>query len=790
MSAEREIDGKRVEASSDAVVRALSVFEQLERRVSERLPRWEVRGSEDPARVLLEVFAEALARLQEDAESLEDRLYPRLLESLGEEPGWAAVAEGAVVFVPESGTEEPVFVPADTVVSARRIAGDPTLAFSTTADAWASTAPVVCAVAVDGDGAHPITTYPDPGWDGAAIPLFGARPEVSRYLYLGDPVLGLLRESAGVLALEWPGHPEFLAEGRWEYSVEGGWRQVRVEFEELRSGSGRRRLRMLIRGPFPGLREQRIEGGASPWLRLHLPGNSRLRTSQPRWVALQVERPNEDSNTEFVTAPRADFVSAFPRPVARILSVAGERWDEHSLAPERFQLALASANWDPAVYVGWERPLHGSIYWALARANTNLPNRPPVVAWEYSTARTFKAADVSDHTASFTRSGAVSWRAPEAWAPQELFDRRLYWLRARWTDGAYSHSPRVTALLPHAAPIRAGRVLENVVFEVTLDASGQVVLDLRRPEGDITPPSALEVKVEGRDWAAVEEFRVLRQPDGRYLVFVGPGLSGDVRLKWPRLGVGSGARGNVAPGTVRVLEDAIDGIRAVDQPLPTTGGRDGESLSQYRARVRSEWKTGERAVTQPDFTRLASAYEPAVYDTVVKRDPDAPHRLVVTMLSRERLHPATLDSLERALSHRVALGTVLEICEPLRLPVDVVASARQSVDPRPQAPPKTLVELLEGALRNSREACSGSEFECREWWRPENHDLFVRDMLECALTDERGASRLGSSGRLLSLSSWRFELRSPEDAGDLEAQGTVGASCMVVLPQVERIVFR
>jgi hypothetical protein len=191
-----------------------------------------------------------------------------------------------------------------------------------------------------------------------------------------------------------------------------------------------------------------------------------------------------------------------------------------------------------------------------------------------------------------------------------------------------------------------------------------------------------------------------------------------------------------------------------------------------------------------DFTRLAIAFEPRVYGTIVKRDPDAPHRLYVTVLSEEALRPVTLDGLERTLSHRVAIGTVLQVCEPLRLPIEIVAVVRQGIEPTPDAPSATLVDLLYTALCEYFDSLPRGDSEATDWWRASRHDLFVRDALDRALSDERGASRLGSSGRLLNLASWRFELRLPREAGDLEAQASLCDASMVVLPRLEKILFR
>jgi uncharacterized lipoprotein YmbA len=124
------------------------------------------------------------------------------------------------------------------------------------------------------------------------------------------------------------------------------------------------------------------------------------------------------------------------------------------------------------------------------------------------------------------------------------------------------------------------------------------------------------------------------------------------------------------------------------------------------------------------------------------------------------------------------------------LPIEIVAVVRPGIEPTPDAPSATLADLLHTALCEYFDSLPRGDSEATDWWWASRHDLFVRDALDRALSDERGASRLGSSGRLLNLASWRFELRLPREAGDLEAQASLCDASMVVLPRLEKILFR
>ena len=208
------------------------ILAELHERVRRRFPEWARRGPEDPGWALLEAFAEALAEVKADVDGLEDRLTPRLLERLGEEPRWATAASGAVAFRAREGVEEGVRVPRGTPVMTVRKSDQPGQVFETRDDSWYSATRLLRVTAVTGDRLMELFPYPESGWDSGPVALFSSDVRLARYLYLGDPVLHLLRERPVRLVLQWSGVPTAVVEGRWEVSVPGGWRMLPVEPEE------------------------------------------------------------------------------------------------------------------------------------------------------------------------------------------------------------------------------------------------------------------------------------------------------------------------------------------------------------------------------------------------------------------------------------------------------------------------------------------------------------------------------------------------------------------------------
>src|SRR5262245_58726814 len=68
------------------------VLGELKAALRRKAPELAGRGPEDPAWVFLEAVAEALGEVEGRVDLMEERIFPRVLESLGDEPRWASGA--------------------------------------------------------------------------------------------------------------------------------------------------------------------------------------------------------------------------------------------------------------------------------------------------------------------------------------------------------------------------------------------------------------------------------------------------------------------------------------------------------------------------------------------------------------------------------------------------------------------------------------------------------------------------------------------------------------------------
>ena len=819
-------------------------FDGLLKRILRRYPEWSGLGTEDPSRVLLETFAQVLHDAHARIEDLEDRTLTRILESLGEDSRWASPATGAVVFAAMEGLQEPMLVPAGTILSAPRRSGEPKLGFETLGDVWCSSARLARVVTCAGNQQSEIFPYPESGWDGAPTSLFLERAEFSRYLYLGDPVIGLLRDHVGSLVLEWPGVPGVLLEGSWEIRVRGGWRAIAVEFEECRSVKGKRAIRMRILGPAPDLAEERLEGGLSPWIRLSLPGDRRIVLPQPSWMGAEFQKNVSPKQLEVAGWPGGAQALSFPRPIFRVLSTSGERWEDHSLSGQKIVPTDSLEAWDPAVYMGWENPVPSSVYWSLVRPSVpegwDLQGRGrfPRLEWQYSSGRGFRPLDARDSTLGFSRSGTVSWDLPSEWTPQDHFGERLFWIRARWVAGHYASAPLVRAVLPHAAAVRQGRAITNHVMETTIGRDGRGILDLSFLEGEPERFGVLELKREPGDWERLADedsrpsdgppsppdeakgkvtgrFRLLRNARGEYVLEVEPRWAGPVRVRIPRLRALLGARGNVPAGTLTTVEASIAGLSRAVQPIPTDGGMDPETREAARRRVAAEWKTGDRLVTAPDFRRYALTLDPEIARVEISASEEEPDLVAITVVSREpcrpsRFSPAKLEWLGETLGRKAPLGTIVRVVEPIYLPVEVRLS-RLDEGPRPPAAAcEVLQERLRDFLHPLRGGPDGRGFPLRSWLKLQDlsdmiWELFLKKWSLAPQASEAAAEVAGgpavesppSVWRSVALKdltagdwdprSWRLDCRRIEGVAEPRSARPGGASPLVV-PVLERLV--
>lgn len=822
-------------SSQPATERASQVAEDLLRRLHRKItadyPEWDKVSPGDPQRVLVEVFAEALAEIETLACGLEDRLYPRVLEALGAARRWPVAATGVVQFVKDPGTPGAVRVPCGTVVSAPRSAGGPHVTFDTQHDVWASDARLLRVTGSTGEQLSEWLPYPASGWDAPSRPLFESRCRPLRFLYLGDPLFSALRSPLGELVLAWSPEAELLIEAQWEYSLRDGWRTLRTEWEQAVSG-GEPVLHLRLRGSYPDLAETEVDYQRACWLRCALPGSPKRLSLPTPYCVSSSARPPQSATQELRTVFR------LPRPITSVHTRHEDTWQDHSFAARtsgattkshRFEVANSAPEWEPAVYLGWGEAASGSVYWDMecsgpfACRTTSEPLSAPTIVWEVSSGEDgFTPLSVTDLTQGFTRSGCIDWEAPSDWSPRELHGERLYWIRARWTDGSYAQPPKLAAVIPHAARIRQGSEICDSLQEVTFDAQGRGVFTFA--DGDPEMLALLQVKSDHDDWLtlvaetsdvesaqepnndsatsdreddeehvndALGTFRVQRVTPGTVEVVLGPEWAGTQVIRFPCLRFVHGEAGNLPSGAIQLLESEVTGVSPPVQPLPTSGGCSEESAEAYRRRVLSEWRTRSCLTTVEAIRARAVALEPQIARMEVQEDPARVGRLTATVVPRDpcrpgRFLPPRLCALRDELVDEMPLGTVLDVVEAVYLPVDVVARCQHNAVLPPHAVRSVLLERLKNFFHPLTGGAERRGFPSVHWLATGDFNALLQDLWS---NSDRPRSASPAVVGEWDLSGWTFELSVPSGAPPDSWLRSGVAVPPVVFPSLDRLLF-
>lgn len=354
----------------------------------------------------------------------------------------------------------------------------------------------------------------------------------------------------------------------------------------------------------------------------------------------------------------------------------------------------------------------------------------------------------SDTTAGLTRPGTLSLALPDEsliWAPSNdvgvnpaagvgdtpprlddaaQADRLLAWLRLRPAPlraGAALPEARLRLswLGINAVEIDQRETLTGQVLGVSTGAGDQA-FQLPRSQVD---PASVEIQVEEpgqgyRTWTRIDDIGALgADPDMARDARVyeldaeagtlrfGDGVRGRVpesrmRVRLARGRFGGGRVGNLPAGTLAELSGRkVDGSNAppikVQQPLPTQGGDDAETLAVAEKRIPALLRHRERAVTAEDYKRLAleaPALDVGRVEVLPRFKPrdrrfEVPGVVTVMALPARSLSSAPnprpdrpfLETLHGHLSARVPLTTELYVigCEYVALGMAVGVTVRE-----------------------------------------------------------------------------------------------------------------
>ncbi|QGQ96640.1 putative baseplate assembly protein [Paenibacillus psychroresistens] len=312
----------------------------------------------------------------------------------------------------------------------------------------------------------------------------------------------------------------------------------------------------------------------------------------------------------------------------------------------------------PGFYMGFaSKPAKGpiSIFFSLVpQAYTE--DQVPLIEWEYLSLRGTKLEwaplKVADKTDQFIRSGTIKFAGPLDFANASLFGKTQYWIRAVNRDGKFDRNnelqpiPAVKGIYLNTTLVIQQESIENELPDPIGEAGKEEYVLSRYPvvseavwvdetshfgEEDILafqddPVHSLEIirDSEGHiqkswvKWLRVENFYESESNDRHYIthrssgkIRFGDGKHGKVPPNPGRdkikvnYKIGGGKKGNIAAHQIQSLQNSIAFIQSIDNPEPSGGGCDMETLGEALRRGPQLIKHRNRAVTAEDFEWLA-----------------------------------------------------------------------------------------------------------------------------------------------------------------------------------------
>ncbi|MGW5050216.1 putative baseplate assembly protein [Actinokineospora sp. NPDC004072] len=269
------------------------------------------------------------------------------------------------------------------------------------------------------------------------------------------------------------------------------------------------------------------------------------------------------------------------------------------------------------------------------------PDHPPLV-WEAWNGSEWVRCPVSrDTTGALNTVGEVLVHVPGTHEVSVIAGERAGWLRARVVEvdaefPTYHESPIIEAV---AAGTVGGTVeaahCELITDELLGASEGVPGQSFAVERGPVVADAAvLEVSSEAgwQEWTRVEHFvgsgptdrhyvvdaaagnvhfgPSIREPDGGFRVHGAvPEAGAAIRLRYA---VGGGRLGNVGRGTIRTLKSSIPFVASVENLHAASGGVDGETVEQAKARGPILLRTRSRAVTAEDYEAITREAAPDV----------------------------------------------------------------------------------------------------------------------------------------------------------------------------------
>ena len=420
------------------------IVEEAIRLLPQYCPEWTNHNPNDPGIALIELFAWMMELGLYRLNKVTDKTYLTLMELIGMKLRPAQPAKTLVSFALADGKKPSQRVPAGIQVATVQTEDADPVVFETPRSLLVNNVNLVRCVSTEADRMSDNTDILSSQNSVAAFPVFQSHTPIKRYIYIGDPSLGLLKGSHQLKILlrnsyaQWPDMTRLLS---WEYF--NGHRWVPMSMNPTPLSNVPERNQVEFQGPLPGLASATVNDMEACWIRAALKGRPEHRQQTLlNTVELQI------SMQESGVAP--DLC------LANVQSLMYEPLD----LTKDFLPFMGQPKYNDAFYIAsqeiFSKPgAKVQLQFALSQNPKQVQpeaSEDLVLSWEYWDAQQWRALgqstyekkeepegeyDFIDQTAAMTNKGLVSFLAPQNWKACAVNNQKNYWLRVRIHTGDF-----------------------------------------------------------------------------------------------------------------------------------------------------------------------------------------------------------------------------------------------------------------------------------------------------------------------------------------------------------------
>jgi predicted phage baseplate assembly protein len=261
--------------------------------------------------------------------------------------------------------------------------------------------------------------------------------------------------------------------------------------------------------------------------------------------------------------------------------------------------------------------------------NSSVPAAPPAkLVWEYvqkgNPPHWARLQIYGDESNAFTREGAIQVQGPGSdFVPsvQGMGQVPFYWLRIRLDSSGYpaGRAPTIDFIRPNVVAAENLSTIKQEVVGTSQGTPSQTFTVRRKPV--IADSLSLLVQQQNppdETWQRKDDF-LASSPDA--LDYVLNSATGEIRFGDGRNGripvagsqiiaasyrYGGGAAGNVAANLITQLTTNVQGVQSVTNERRATGGRDEQSMDDFKKQAPAVLRHRNRAVSADDFRAFAA----------------------------------------------------------------------------------------------------------------------------------------------------------------------------------------